>query len=106
MKIENAQITGTFLGVEDHGCLTVFLHLKGDGWNVSWGGRNLGNATGFHNRGIEYIQKILDTVGVRSWEELAGKYIRIENHGLGSSIEKIGNLLEDLWLDNEEFFSK
>lgn len=106
MKIENAQIVGTFLGVEDHGCLTLFLHLKGDGWNVSWGGRNLGNAAGFHEHGIEYIAKILDTVGVRSWEELNDVYIRVENCGFGSSIEKIGNIVEDVWLDNEEFFKK
>ena len=37
-EIKNARITRTTLGVEDHGILTAFLHLEGDGWGIGFGG--------------------------------------------------------------------
>ena len=37
---------------------------------------------------------------------LPGKYIRIEDNGLGSTITKIGNIIEEKWFDLKEFFGK
>nr|DAF85767.1 MAG TPA: hypothetical protein [Siphoviridae sp. ctWT735] len=34
------------------------------------------------------------------------KYIRFEDNGLGSTVTKIGNIIEEKWLDLEEFFGK
>ncbi|WP_105206204.1 hypothetical protein [Streptococcus suis] len=36
--IENVKITKTFLGREDHGILTCYLTVEGDGFGVSIGG--------------------------------------------------------------------
>ena len=44
--------------------------------------------------------------GVDSWEDLKGEYIRVKDEGWGSTINEIGNLMEDKWLNFREFFSK
>ena len=48
--------------------------------------------------------RIMDTVGVERWEDLKGKYIRIVDEGWGSSVKKIGNIIEDKWFDIDKFF--
>ncbi len=60
----------------------------------------------FLAKSMESISKVLDVVGVDRWEDLPGKYIRIEDNGLGSTINKIGNIIEDKWFDLKEFFGK
>ena len=55
---------------------------------------------------MEAISKILEVVGVDEWEDLPGKYIRIEYKGLGSTVTKIGNIIEGKWFDLNEFFGK
>lgn len=50
------------------------------------------------------MMKIMDTVGVERWEDLPGKYIRVESGGWGSTITKIGNIIKDKWFDLKEFF--
>ncbi len=109
---ENAKITSTFLGKEDHGIFTCYINLKGDGWGVSLGGYaldgwvdDLGKRVAT-NKGLELIAEILHVVGVDSWEKLTGRYIRIEGYGLGKRITKFGNLIEDNWLDFETFFDE
>jgi hypothetical protein len=92
---ENAKIDSTKLGIEDHGIMTAFLHLSfGGGVAQSFGGYNLTNSEQLKR----WIKNITEVVGVEDWEELPGKYIRIENDGAGK-IQKIGNLLEDKWFD-------
>ena len=60
----------------------------------------------FSASGLEAISKILEVVGVRTWEELKGKYIRIEDNGWGETIDKIGNLMEEKWFNIRDFFEK
>lgn len=111
MNIENAEITSTFLGYEDHGIFTFNIMLKGDGWGVGYGGRAL---DGYiekegervpHQEAMSIITEILNVVGVKKWEDLKGKHVRVENNGLGRAVTKIGNLIEDKWLDLDSFFS-
>ena len=45
--------------------------------------------------GAEYIERILKTVGVQTWEELSGKYIRVDSKY--NKVYGIGNLLKDEW---------
>ena len=103
MSIENVKITNAFLGYEDHGILTVYLTLALDSYTVSWGGRALGNIYGSTPLFGKYISEILLTVGVSEWKDLVGKYVRVEESG-GSPVTKIGNIIEDKWLDNSTFF--
>ena len=114
-EIKNYKIISTHLGYEDHGIFTFYLNLKGaDGIHVSVGGYaldspdNLGigllSKRSLTFKGITLISNILDTVGVGTWEELQGKYIRVVDNGLGSYVTKFGNLIEDKWIDLDDYF--
>lgn len=120
MKIDNAKIMGTRLGRQDHGILTFTIYVEAKMFSCGIGGYALDqsaensddylhcDAIGkrkYSAKGMEAISKILDTVGVDKWEDLPGKYIRFEDNGWGSTITKIGNIIEDKWFDLEEFFS-
>lgn len=111
-EIVNARISGTSLGIEDHGVMTFFLHLEWPGYGQGLGGfcldsgkRGTDERTGW-GPGFVAIRKILEVVGVEKWEDLKGKLIRIKVVGWGSSQTPIiGNILEDKWLDLQEFFT-
>ncbi len=109
--IENAKITSADLSMEDHGCLTFYMGIDGKGWGCNYGGYCLGHgyigAKEFDGcpKGIEYIMRIMDTVGVSKLSDLSGKYVRVASKGWGSSIKIIGNIIEDKWFDTEGFFN-
>lgn len=111
MEIKNAKITQTFLGREDHGILTFFIFVEFSGCGCGIGGYcldsyDIDTRTRIYSaKSMEAISNILDVVGVDSWEELEGKYIRIKEQGLGSGIDEIGNLMEDKWFNIREFFN-
>lgn len=108
--IENGRITETMLGTEDRGILTfyLFIELDGgvggfggyalDGWNEKKGMRVASAA------GLQAIAEIMKCVGVKKWEDLAGKYVRCESEGWGGKILRIGNIIENKWFSLEEFF--
>lgn len=111
--IHNAKIMDTSITMADHGCLTFFLTIEGEGsWGVGIGGYSI--AYGYlgsdefkaeSGAGLEAMMRIMDTVGVDRWEDLKGKYIRVKGDIYGSgSIEIIGNLLEDKWFNLKKFF--
>ena len=107
--IENVKITDSFLGREDHGILTCYLTVEGDGFGVSIGGYSLEKYDEHEKKRVvcfELIDRILEVVGVNSWEELQGKHIRIKSRGFGGRITKIGNLFKDDWLDFDTFFKE
>lgn len=113
-KIVNAKIEETFLGREEHGILTCYLYLSGDGFGVGLGGRALDGYAEMEKRrvatqeGFEFIDRIMTVVGVQKWEDLVGKYVRIEvpEAGFGSEVTKVGNLIKDDWLDFKKFFDE
>lgn len=113
MMLKNARIKSTMLGREDHGIMTFMIYIEFDkGTTCGLGGWALDeyNPTTktrlFKIESMELLSKILDVVGVERWEDLPGKYIRFEDRGWGSTIDKIGNIIEDKWLDLREFFEE
>ena len=108
--IENAKIESTALTMADHGVLCFYLTLRMCGAGVNYGGYVLGQgylgAKEFKGdeKGIEAIMRIMDVVGVSKWEDLSGKYCRIVSNGLGRTIDKIGNIIENKWFDAKEFW--
>lgn len=108
--IVNAEISSTFLGYEDHGIFTLYLSLNMSGSGISIGGYSLDEWNGKQRvgtaMGMELMIQLLNVVGVKTWEELKGQYIRVVSNGLGRRITKIGNLMKDEWLDLEEFFAE
>lgn len=106
----NAKITNVSLNMKNHAYLTLDLVLEGNGKGVVFGGRCLGHgylgADEFEGyaRGLEYIMRIMDVVGVEALEDLTGKYVRVVNCGWGESVTEIGNIIKDKWFNIEEFF--
>lgn len=104
--IENAQIEGTMLGIEDHGILTAFVHCK---WreclHCGFGGYSFDTYNSYSKKregsayGAWFIRRVLDTVGVDKWEDLKGRYIRIKTAGWGDGILAIGHITEDKWFE-------
>ncbi len=111
-EIINARISGTSLGGKDgNGTFMAWLYLEWPGAGVGFGGygidewsESLGRRRDQTGSGLEFIRAIMETVGVEQWEDLKGKYIRVDTEGLGGKALRIGNLLEDKWFDPKEFF--
>lgn len=102
-EIRNAKITSVSLGYEDHGCLTCWLSLDYGSTCQAFGGYTIDqyNTDTQHREGskwgCEFIKRVIDTVGVRSWESLNGQHIRVK---IGACyIEAIGHIIEDKWFN-------
>ena len=112
MEIKNAKITNVTLTMEDHGVLTFYLTIEGGGIGFGYGGYIIGRgylgANDFEGsaKGVEAMMRIMDTIGVNTWEDLKGKYLRYEDNGWGSCVTKIGHIIENKWFDIKEFFAK
>ena len=110
-EIRNAKIVNTMLGREDHGIMTFMITVEWSAYVCGIGGYCLDSYNRetkqrvYSAKSMEAISKILDTVGVDTWEELKGKYIRIKDNGLGSTINEIGNLMEEKWFNFKDFFA-
>ena len=110
--IKNAKIESTMLGREDHGIMTFSIFIKFDkcvscgvgGYAIDGYDRETDTRV-FSAAGLEAISKILEVVGVDKWEDLPGKYIRFKDNGWGSTIDEIGNIMDDKWFNLREFFS-
>ena len=55
---------------------------------------------------MKAVSEILNVVGVDKWEDLPGKYIRFEDNGWGSTVTKIGNIIDNKWFDMKNFFAE
>ena len=107
-EIINGKITGTKLG-EDHGCLTAGLTIEGNGWGCGFGGYCLDHwfaGIGEHNSSDGYgaIIELMKTLEVESWEDLNGRYVRVETEGWGGRVLRIGHLMKDKWFSFKEYF--
>lgn len=104
-KIENATISGTTLGIESHGIMSLWVHLDGDSWGQGFGGYILDysnsftkqrDATGF---GIILIRSILEAIDVENWEDLQGKNVRADKDH--SKVHRLGHITKNRWVDIE-----
>lgn len=116
MEIKNAKIDYVKLYIEDHDILTFSIGLDLGSGCCALGGYALDQSFRVNendNRwdyerkslpaGLDCMRKIMEIVGVRSWEDLKGKYVRYEDNGWGSRITKIGNIIKDDWIDIDDF---
>lgn len=99
-------IKKTSFGYEDHGILTGYLHCQGASTGVGVGGYCLDEPNQVtHDRlgtayGLDWIIRVLKTVGVERWEDLPGKrvYVLFEGgdgraiSGWGSTSAGIANI--------------
>lgn len=110
MEALNAQIKATKLGFISNGIFDfkLVLEIQGGG-GVALGGWAMDRYDKEKNKrvgtayGMNLIMRILEVVGVDTWEELEGKYIRIKNAKLGDRVSAIGNLMAEEWVDFDTF---
>lgn len=112
-EIRNALIESVDLSMADQGCLTLAMTFDGGGWGCVYGGYCIGKGylgaddDFFEGSavGMEYLIRIMDTVGVERFQDLKGKYVRVATKGLGNPVNIIGNILKDKWFDAKTFFT-
>lgn len=107
-KIENAQIEATYLG-EIHDCLTANLIIKGQNWEIAFGGFSLDYwyvKAGSHKSSDGYgaIIELMKTLEVNNWEALKGQYVRVESEPNNGKVIRIGHLSKDQWFSFAEYF--
>lgn len=87
--IENAKITGTMIGIEDHGISIIELDLDYGG-SAQALQRTVSAETLYGD-----VFAILQALHVSSWEELPGTLCRVRREdGLA---RQVGHILEDTW---------
>lgn len=87
--IYNAKIKYSFLGVDEEG--TPLMQI----------GFDCKNGSVFHTNKVavldtSFIKDILDTLEIRSWEELPRKFARIKVEE--GKVIAVGHLIEDKWV--------
>lgn len=107
IETKNAKIESTMLGMEDHGILTCFLTVVYDkSCHQGFGGYTLDRFDKAMDRrigtayGMEFISRIMQTIGVEKWEDLKGKYCRIRGNSV--KIYEIGHITDDVWFSPDE----
>ena len=88
-EIENAEIVKATVGMYDYGYMSYMITIKTPGGHQVFGTYDL------RFFGMEALERILKTVGVDTWDELEGQFIRID--GSHRKIEGIGNIVDDRW---------
>lgn len=98
------------LGYEDHGVFSGHLTFEyGDHAGQGFGGYALSGKNPkdsyYKNQYCAmFIEGILQTVGVKKWEDLVGKYVRVEAEF--EKIHRIRNIIEDKWFDPEMLYKQ
>lgn len=109
IKIINAKITGVSLEISTHGAMIFLIYLNYGEHSSGYSGYCLDRINPNTKKveasefGILTIRKILETVGVKRWENLQGQYIRVEKPSIDEQITKIGHIIEDKWFDIVKF---
>lgn len=117
MQIVNAKIDSTMLGMEDHGIMSCMIGLDYGGSHQGFGGyvfdEPLKNSQGDNQSrrgtayGCEFVRRVLEVVGVETWEKLKGQHVRVKREdGWGGSIIAIGNILKDDWFDPKDLAAR
>ena len=104
-EIRNATVAKVFIGFQDHGFLTIMLHLDYGSSGQGFGGYVLGThgkQTTVPHCG-EWIRCLLELFEVDDFADIKGKSCRaaIDGDGFGKVL-RIGHFLKDKWFDPEE----
>lgn len=96
MKIVNGKIVETFLGFEDHGIFTFIIFIEIEHYRQGFGLYAIESASA--------LKQVLSTVGVKSWEELKDKYVRVKylSDEYCEKIHAIGHIMEEKWFSFED----
>ena len=108
--VENAIVRSSDLTMEDYGQLTLRMSLEGSGWGVVFGSFTIAfgslNANKFEGckEGAECLARVLDVVGVSSFNNMEGNVIRVAFKK--RTAEMIGNAIEDKWFSAQAVWKR
>jgi hypothetical protein len=96
----NAIIEAATIAADDHGCLSVWLHLDYGGTGQGFGGYALYLPKSFKHHHLNgpaghFIWRVMEVAGVTKWDDLVGKTVRAES--THSKVEAIGHIVKDDW---------
>ena len=91
----NARIESTMLGTEGHGIMTAMLTLNYGGAGQGFGGYRLDSPRGPSAAMGLFVARVLEVVGVETWEALKDKSVRVRADY--SHIHALGHYLDDKW---------
>lgn len=112
-KIQNALIESVKIDDFGRDLLTAWLMLDyGNGQHQGFGGYTLYLPPSYKHHKLEspaghFIYRCMQIAGARSWDDIAGKSIRVEftgDGGLGDTIAGIGHITKDDWFYPEADF--
>lgn len=96
--IKNATVDDVFLGLEDHGILTISVRLDYGGVLQSFGGWQLYTPARWKDTGNycgHWVYKLLQVFDVTDFDDIRGKSCRVQvgDHG----VEGVGHITRDIW---------
>ena len=94
-RTQNARVVGTTLGREDHGIPSCSIDLDLGGIRQGFGGYDL-------RHHVHFVQRVLDVLGVRRWEDLPGTIVRVKRSAGRAVLVSIGHAIEDKWYTPED----
>lgn len=98
-QAEVATIKRTHVGYEDHNIPSFDIEFAGPSWGQCLGARGIERNDGVILKGLAltFMFDVIDTVGVRSWEQLPGRQVLVLRDSTGRSgmITGIANLVEE-----------
>ena len=105
--IINARIISTKLGNSSAPVFdsSITLAIQGGnkvrfgGWRLDGKPTETSNGQGVYSLALScWVTRILEVVGVSSWEDLPGQFVRIEIPDYETTqVRSLGHLMEDLW---------
>jgi len=98
VETKNAVITGTMLGIEDHGIFTAFVDLDYGGSGQGFGGYCLGyppDSKKSGNAAATFIQEVLRLADVTKWEDLKGRPVRVRT--TQNKVLALGHFMKEEW---------
>jgi len=111
-------IKSTSFGTESHGIITATLHVQWKGGGIGVGGYCLDepkkDAEGKHlgrfgtSYGLDHLMRVMETVGVDTWEQLPGKQVIVlfaDGGGWGSTACGLAGITNEKVLDFKEHAS-
>lgn len=103
--VTNMEIKDIILGPDDHGILTLYIHLNGEGLETYYGGYALDTYSKRKEKrvgtdyGCQCIMDLMETFEVNDLYKLKGLYTRAvtDRPGLSGRVIGIGHIIKNKW---------
>jgi hypothetical protein len=108
IETKNAIIESVDITNDDHGLLTIWLHLNYGGSGQGFGGYALYLPESYKHHDKQanfcghFIWRVMEVAGVAHWKDIVGKTIRVRSEH--SKVHSIGHIVKDDWFSPSDDF--